>query len=217
MRQGVERPAFPIPWSVWVVALLCVVPELVLLGADWGIWGSARWRQFAYTQGAFWAGLLYGWTPNFALQPVTMFFSYAWLHAGPSHLAGNVAALLWLGPKVVARRGTIGFIALWCASALGGAAAFGLLTQSSAPMVGASGALFGLAAEWVVTEVRNARLWHHRLLRAVGLGALLLALNAAVWSLQGGHLAWETHLGGFLVGLALASVWRDLTSSSRPR
>ena len=208
MCQRATRHARLIPWSVWVLAALCALPELVLLGADWGLWGSARWRPLAYTQGAFWAGLLYGWTPNFALQPVTMFFSYAWLHTGPGHLVGNLAALFWLGPQVVARRGNGGLILLWCTAALGGGAAFGLLTTSPAPMVGASGALFGLAVDWVVADVRRTKQWRARTLRGLGLITLLLALNAAMWALQGGQLAWETHLGGFLAGLVLGALCR---------
>ena len=42
----------------------------------------------------------------------------------------------------------------------------------------------------------------------LGLVTLILLLNAAVWALQGGQLAWETHLGGFLTGLAVALLWR---------
>jgi membrane associated rhomboid family serine protease len=208
MRQGATRHATVFPWSVWVLAVLCAIPELVLLGADIGVWGSARWRPFAYTQGAFWAGLLYGWTPNYALQPLVMFVSHAWLHAGPGHLAGNLAALLWLGPQLVARRGNGGLLIFWCVSLLGGGAAFGLLASSPAPMVGASGALFGLAAEWVVAEVRRTRPGTGRVLRGLGLFALLLLLNAVVWIVQGGQLAWETHLGGFVAGLTLAALWR---------
>jgi membrane associated rhomboid family serine protease len=75
-------------------------------------------------------------------------------------------------------------------------------------MVGASGALFGLAADWLVAEVRRENRWGARLLRALVLIALLLLLNVAAWLLQGGQLAWETHLGGFLAGLALAVLWR---------
>ena len=198
----------PFPPAVLVLALLCAVPELLLLGADWGLWGSARWRPLAYQNGAFWAGLLHGWTPNYAAQPVTMFLTYAWLHAGPGHLAGNLLALVWLGPGVVARRGTAGLFALWAATALGGGAAFGLLTANPAPMVGASGALFGLAAAWTVAEVQDCPGIRARAIRALGITLLLVALNAATWALQGGHLAWETHLGGFLGGLALAAAWR---------
>jgi rhomboid protease GluP len=208
MRQNALRQAVAVPWSVWAVAALCVIPELMLLGADWGLWGTARWRAVAYTQGAFWAGLLYGWTPNYPQQPVTMFFSHAWLHAGPGHLAGNMVALLWLGPQVAARRGNGGLLIFWGLSALGGGAAFGLLTSSPAPMVGASGALFGLAAEWVVAEVRRISGFRARLRRGLGLVAILFMLNVVTWVLQGGQLAWETHLGGFLTGMGLAVLWR---------
>jgi membrane associated rhomboid family serine protease len=130
------------------------------------------------------------------------------LHAGPGHLAGNVAALFWLGPQVVARRGNGGFLLVWFAAILGGGAAFGLLTSSPAPMVGASGALFGLAAVVLVAEVQRDDRRRSQILRGLGLGCLLLVLNLVVWVLQGGQLAWETHLGGFLAGLAVAALWR---------
>jgi membrane associated rhomboid family serine protease len=99
-------------------------------------------------------------------------------------------------------------LVLWCLSALGGGLAFGLLTSSPAPMVGASGALFGLAADWVVNEVRRTSGIGARLLRAISLIAMLILLNAVVWVSQGGRLAWETHLGGFIAGLILAVLWR---------
>lgn len=199
---------YRLPPAVLVLALLCALPELTLLGADWGLWGSARWRPLAYQNGAFWAGLLYGWQPNYAAQPVTMFLTYAWLHAGPGHLAGNLLALVWLGPGVVARRGTVGLVLLWGAATLGGGIAFGLLTTNPAPMVGASGALFGLAAAWTVAEVQGASGLRARVMRALGITLLLIGLNVATWALQGGHLAWETHLGGFLAGLVVALVGR---------
>ncbi|NJS39008.1 MAG: rhomboid family intramembrane serine protease [Rhodobacteraceae bacterium] len=83
------------------------------------------------------------------------------------------------------------------------------MTTSAAPMVGASGALFGLAADWLMAEVRQTPRLGAQLLRGAGLIILLLALNALVWVLQGGQLAWETHLGGFLAGLTLALSWRS--------
>jgi membrane associated rhomboid family serine protease len=75
-------------------------------------------------------------------------------------------------------------------------------------MVGASGALSGLAADWVTDDVRRQKTPGARLLRGLGLVALVLALNLAVWALQDGQLAWETHLGGFLAGLLLSLSWR---------
>jgi membrane associated rhomboid family serine protease len=196
-----------LPTAIWALVALCVLPELVLLGADWGLWGTARWRPYAYQNGAFWAGLLYGWRPNYTAQPVVMFATYGWLHAGLGHLAGNLAVLVWLGPQMLARFGTLGFILLWATCLLGGAAGFALLTSSPAPMVGASGALFGLAGAWMVEEVRCTHGLRARLLRGGLILAALLALNTAAWALQGGHLAWETHLGGMVAGMAFAGLW----------
>ncbi len=201
-----RRPTLSVPLSVWVLAALCAGPELVLLGADTGLWGSARWRPLAYEDAAFWAGLLYGWTPNYALQPLAMFFTHAWLHQGPWHLAGNLAALMWLGPQVVRRRGTAGLYLFWFVAVPAGGLVFGLVGSSAAPMVGASGGLFGLAGEWIVAEARTFARARARALRGIGLTALLVALNAAAWALQGGQLAWEAHLGGFLAGVGLATL-----------
>lgn len=208
MAQPPSRALLSLPAAIWAVVLLCTLPELVLLGADWGLWGSARWRPMAYQNGAFWAGLLHGWRPNYAAQPIVMFASYGWLHAGPGHLVGNLGVLVWLGPRMLDRFGTRGFVALWAICLLGGAAGFGLLTSSPAPMVGASGALFGLAGAWLVEEARRTTGLWTGVLKGAAMLAALLALNAATWVLQGGHLAWETHLGGMAAGMAFAVLWR---------
>ena len=210
-RRPVSRPALlrhllPTAPVIWGILLLCLLPELLLLGADLGLWGSARWRPLAYQNGAVWAGLLQGWRPNYPAQPVVMFASYGWLHAGPVHLAGNLAVLVWLGPQVLVRSGVWGFVILWTASLLCGALAFALLTHSPAPMVGASGALFGLAGAWLLVEAsrmpdRSTGVW-----RGMALLVVILAVNAAAWALQGGHLAWETHLGGLVAGMVFGAV-----------
>lgn len=206
-----DRPAPP-PGSrrragLILLAAALALPELLLWGADLGLWGSARWRPMAYSWGAFWAGLLHGWQSNFPLQPWTMFLSYGALHAGPVHLAGNLAALAWLGPRVAERAGRAGFWQIWGAAWLGGAVAFGLLSRQAAPMVGASGALFGLAAALLVWEAQ-ARQGRRRLAWALAAVLGLALLNLVDWALHGGRLAWQTHLGGVLAGAAVAAVWR---------
>ena len=87
-----------------------------------------------------------------------MFISYSFLHAGLGHLIGNMLALAFLGQRAVERVGRGGFALLYVASMLGGGLAFGLLAHTAAPMIGASGAVFGLAGGWVV--------WHWQDLRA---------------------------------------------------
>jgi len=191
-------------WAVWVLALPCIALEAALQLADFGVIPVPRLRLIAYEYGGFWPGLLRDWRPNFAGQPVAMFATYALLHAGALHLAVNMLTLVSLGREIVARGGAARFLAIYGASALGGAVAFGLLAPTLRPMVGASGALFGLAGALAVWEWRARRdegVPTGPVLRFVG---LLVVLNVVLWWAMRGQLAWETHLGGCLAGAAVA-------------
>ena len=196
-------------WAVWAVALPCVVIEATLQLADLGVVPVPRLRLIAYEYGGFWSGLLRDWRPNYAGQPVAMFATYALLHAGALHLVVNMLTLASLGREVAGRGGAGRFLAIYGLSALGGAVAFGLLAPTLRPMVGASGALFGLAGALAVWEWRALRLEGSPtgpVLRFVG---FLVLLNVVLWWAMRGQLAWETHLGGFLVGAAAALVLRE--------
>lgn len=211
LRPGHQRQVL-----VGLICLVCL-PEVILLLADYGLIGSPRWRLLAYQYGAFWAGLLYGWQPNYTVQPGLMFISYAFLHTGPAHLTGNMLGLGWLGARIIDRWGAGRFVWIYLASLLGGAAGFGVLTHSPAPMIGASGAVFGLAAAWMLGEWQDRRSgmlaagqssWA-TLQPAAGLTLVLIGFNLIIWFVQNGQLAWETHLGGFLAGLVASVVlWR---------
>lgn len=177
--------------------------EVMLQAADAGLLGLPRWRSLAYQNGAFWVGLLGNWRPNYAAQPVTMFLSYALLHAGLTHLAGNMLVLILLGRRLVKFLGIRFFLLLYVGSAIGGGAGFALLSSTPLPMVGASGALFGLAGALLCLETaRRAHLGLSRnpvMAKIVGLGVL----NLLFWFVEDGLLAWQTHLGGFITGWVL--------------
>lgn len=198
----------------WVIAVVCCAIELTLMAADAGLVGARTWRGLAYQNGGFWAGLLYDWRPNYLVQPWLMFVTYAFLHSGFWHLAGNMLTLGFLSDIVLRRVGQGGFAAIYGASVLGGAVAFGLLTRSPAPMVGASGALFGLAGAWQYWEWADRRQAGRRpwlVLRTV-LGLALL--NLVLWLALDGQLAWEAHLGGFVAGWMAAAGLR--AAGARP-
>lgn len=198
------------PWVVILLIILCCIPELTLLGADWGFWGSARWRPLAYQNGAFWNGLLIGWRPNFAAQPYTMFGTYAFLHGGFIHLAVNMLTLYSLGLAIVQRAGQLQLVIIYVTAILGGAVGFALLGTIVAPMVGASGALFGLAGAWViwgVWEVMRIRPGLKSLAYAIlWPTTFLILLNVIMYWATDGKLAWQTHLGGFVAGAAVAII-----------
>lgn len=201
------RPSlFSLPPTLAVLFIVNVAVELLLLAADHGVLGSPLWRADAYANGAFWGGLLDNWRPNFPGQPAVMFLSYAFLHAGWQHLLGNMVMLVLLGRAVVARCGEGGFLAIYFFACIGGGVGFALLGSSPRPMVGASGALFGLLGAllaWEALRFRAAGRVPWPVWRDI---AGLAVLNLVFWIILDGMLAWETHLGGFLAGGAVALV-----------
>lgn len=201
-RQGVHA-------AVLAIILASALPEVILWGADTGLWGSVRWRLIAYEYGAFWGGLLANWQPNYRLQPYAMFFSYGFLHAGPVHFTVNMITLLSLAPPIIARVGARRLVLLYALSLPGGAAVFAALGPVAAPMVGASGALFGLAGGYLGWEWSDRRAARRPLWPVLRVLALLAALNLVLWWAMSGALAWQTHLGGFVAGWAMATgPWR---------
>lgn len=189
---------------LWGLIALCSLIELALSLSDQGLVGQVRLRQLAYDYGGFWPGLLRNWRPNYPAQPWTMFLSYGFLHGGPAHLVVNMITLWSLGRAVLLRVGTRGFAVLYLATILGGALGFALLAPGLQPMVGASGALFGLVGgllAWTYVDrfTHDEGLWP--VLRAV---LILALLNLVLWWTMDGQLAWETHLGGFVTGWVTA-------------
>lgn len=169
-----------------------------------GVFSGARLRATSVEYLGFWPGLLHGWTPNYPAQPYTMFASYAFLHAGPSHLLSNMVALYVLGVWVLDRVGPWGLLLLYGAAVLGGAGLFALTARGGAPMVGASGAVFGLAGgllAWNYVDRFSAR---QRLWPVMGIALGLVGLNIVHWWSTDGHLAWQAHLGGGLAGWVAA-------------
>ncbi|MGR3290159.1 MAG: rhomboid family intramembrane serine protease [Paracoccaceae bacterium] len=162
--------------------------------------GSTRWRGLAYENGGFWIGLLRGWRANYAVQPIAMFVSYGFLHGGIIHLVINMVTLFPISGLAVSRIGPYRFVLLYFISLIGGGVGFAILSDSIQPMVGASGALFGLAgaiAAWDYVDRYSAKL---ELWPVAWLITFLIGLNFVLWWLTSGQLAWETHLGGFVFG-----------------
>lgn len=193
-------------WPLVLLALALALPEALFLGADAGLWGSRIWRQTCWQYGGFWAGLWRGWEPNYPAQPWAMILTYSLLHAGPGHLAGNLAGLWAAAGALRPRFGPGQVLAVWAAGVLGGGLAFGVLATSPAPMIGASGAVFGLVGAWWWADTARPRPLPCRVLRAAGLCLLLIAVNVAMFAASAAGIAWETHLGGFLAGAALAAI-----------
>ncbi|MFE0373981.1 rhomboid family intramembrane serine protease [Streptomyces inhibens] len=117
------------------------------------------------------------------------------LHQQFAHIAFNMLSLWWLGPPLEAALGRLRFIALYLLAGLGGSALSYLLAAPSQPSLGASGAIFGLLG---ATAVLLRRLNYD--MKPV---LILLGLNLAFTFLWP-HIAWQAHVGGLIVGAAVA-------------
>jgi membrane associated rhomboid family serine protease len=155
-------------------------------------------------------------------------FTHAFLHAGWEHVLLNTAWFVIFGSVLERRYGAVKLIGLFLVGAIVGAAAFTVTTWGQvAFLVGASGgvaALTGAAIRFMFQPIQFAihpetgervilgrrlatlgEVWAHPTARFFTL--VWIVLNAAVplvpvltGQSMGGGIAWQAHLGGFLVG-----------------
>lgn len=145
----------------------------------------------------------YGLIPAHFTQTGNMapVFTALFLHdpSGFSHLAGNMAALLLFGAVVERELGTVLFGVVYAAAGLAGGLLHVTVNPTAIePMVGASGAIFGVMA--VAACVRP---------RLLGFAAASGMIN--VWYAvtgAGEGISFGAHLGGLAAGVACAAVLR---------
>lgn len=203
-HAAVQHRGWHIAIAPGVIIVVCVITELVLQAADHNLIGPPRLRFMAYENFGFWPGLLGNWKPNYSGQKVLMFLTYGFLHGGLTHLIVNMITLYSLGRAVVERIGSLRFAVLYLLTLIGGAWGFGLLSDSLQPMVGASGALFGLAGALIAWNYVDRFTFQMGLWPVARVVLFLFALNVVLWWAMNGQLAWQTHLGGFVTGWVVA-------------
>ncbi len=188
---------------VLFVLVPCVLIELWFQLAN--AMGFGWLRGQAVSWAAFWPDRAFLGQTEHPVQAAISFVAYAFLHAGVLHLAINMIALGVLGLGALRAAGTKAFFEIYLGAVIGGAIAYAFLRTGSAPMVGASGGLFGLAGAALVWEIRDLR--HEQapfapLLLVIG---LLILLNGVLFLFALEETAWQAHLGGFVVGALLGA------------
>ncbi|MHA7262984.1 rhomboid family intramembrane serine protease [Arthrobacter sp. TMN-37] len=139
-----------------------------------------------------------GYAGTIDAEPWRM-FTAAFLHS-PNfllHIAFNMYALWILGQSLEPALGRARFLALYLLSALGGSVGVLLLSNPFQPVVGASGAVFGLFGALFVIQQRRGGDVRQIL--------ILIAVNGVLGFVVPG-IAWQAHLGGLLTGAAVAAV-----------
>lgn len=155
--------------------------------------------------------------PNW-LTPLTSMF----LHGGWFHIVGNLWFLWVFGDNVEDSMGPLRFAVFYVLCGLAAVAAQCFANPSSAvPMVGASGAIGGVMGAYALLYPRAPV----HMLVVLGFYVDRIAIPAFLmlgyWFLlqvvgglpslasEGGGVAFWAHVGGFLIGLALAPIFRN--------
>ncbi len=151
---------------------------------------------------------------KYSLQPLLIHYQHQYyrvftamfMHANFQHILFNMIALVIVGPPLEVLLGKVRFLALYLIAGLGGSVASYLLSPANILGLGASGAIMGVMAAYVVIGRRR----HLPIAPVVALIALNLLIGFT------GSIDWRAHLGGLVVGALLAFVY-DYAGDLRDR
>jgi membrane associated rhomboid family serine protease/Zn-finger nucleic acid-binding protein len=225
------RRRVPYPPLAWYY-----LPSLVPLGDD-----NPAERVPVVTIGLIGANVLvmlllmlaYGFRPGrwthlygvLGLVPAEVLRGHVWalvthtfLHAGVFHLAGNMLFLWVFGDNVEDAFGRLPFLGFYLACGVVAGLGYVLAAPASQlPCVGASGAISGVLAAYLVfypqASIRTLIAGFVVEVPAaayIGIWVALQVLFAVVYQALAvaSGVAWFAHLGGFAAGLVLALAWR---------
>jgi membrane associated rhomboid family serine protease len=150
-------------------------------------------------------------------EPLTL-ITYQFLHGGWWHLIANMAFLWVFADNVEDAFGHAGFLIFYLLCGIAAGMLHTLMQpQSGAPLIGASGAVSGVLASYMLLYPR-ARVWILLFMRiplpisaiwALGGWFALQLISAFISTEDSTLVAWWAHIGGFLTGLILTFVLRS--------
>lgn len=146
--------------------------------------------------------------------PWLTLFSNILLHASFAHLIGNMLFLWVFGDNVEDAMGHTRFLAFFFLCGLGGSLAHALANpDSEQPLVGASGAISGIIAAYLMLYPR-VRVWGLafkwipvHVPAVYTLGGWILFQAASAWFDPQGDIGWWAHLGGLVTGAVLTPLF----------
>jgi membrane associated rhomboid family serine protease len=215
-----ENPSRRRPVASWSIIAACIFVFIWQLGAS-----DEEIITYAFVPED-----LFGPTEGATVLLWTTVLTSMFLHGGLLHLAGNMLYLWIFGNNVEDAQGHGRFLLFYFVCGVAAALAQALINpHSTVPMVGASGAISGVLAAYVLTFPR-ARitviiplgiLFYPVKISAffvVGFWFVMQLVQAALTDPGEPGVAWWAHVGGFVAGLLLTPLMTQVPLyGRRPR
>ncbi len=130
-------------------------------------------------------------------------------HGSIIHIALNMYTLWIFGMLLEPLLGRARFAALFLISGFAGSVGVLLIANPLQPVIGASGAIFGMFGAFFVIQ------------RRLGGDAMqilvLVAINLAIGFIPGFNIAWQAHVGGLVAGALVGLIYVETRTPSRRR
>ncbi|MET0974984.1 MAG: rhomboid family intramembrane serine protease [Leifsonia sp.] len=123
------------------------------------------------------------------------------------HIALNMYTLWIFGQLLEGLLGRVRFLTLYLVSGLAGSVGVLLLADPRIPVVGASGAIFGLMGAFLVIQRRLGGNMTQLL--------ILVGINLVIGFIPGTSIAWQAHVGGLVGGAVMGLIFIETRSPRR--
>lgn len=219
-----DNPSSSRPLVNYLIIAACVLVFLYMISLGSGRQGE----RFVFTYGAIPAEVT-GRGGATATQEYPTLITSMFLHGSWFHLGGNMLFLWIFGDNVEDLMGHLGFLVFYVVAGIAAVLTHILLNpNSSAPLIGASGAIAGVLGAYLVLFPRA------RILSLVPFGFFsrfvyvpaifflplwfVLQLVSGLGSIGAGEaasVAWWAHVGGFVAGVVLVRLFARRRAASR--
>ena len=156
---------------------------------------------------------LFALTPELAVNSgyLWQFFTYMFLHGGMMHITFNMFILFMFGTVIEHSLGEKKYLTLYLVSGVGSALFYIVLMGiSNVPMLGASGAIFGILAAYGFMFPKNIIF----VFPGIPVPAILAVVGLAVLEFFSGIMGAQPgianfgHLGGIVTGIMIMFYWK---------
>ena len=205
-----DNPTYSTPIITYFIIGICVIVFLLEISSS-----NYKTGAIFYSWGVIPASLIHNLQlPDevYRVPPIITLFTSMFMHGGFMHLIGNMLYMWIFADNIEDGLGKTKFVIFYLLSGIAAALTQVYMnTESTIPMVGASGAIGGVLGAYIVNYPKAKVLvliplgFFSQIVRVpaifvLGIWFLLQFVSSALSGSSGGGVAYGAHIGGFVFG-----------------